>query len=497
MGDLIEQHGVVIGIGICIFAAIAYNRCSGTPVQTVTHNRVQWTDQELRELHAVWLFSQKIERKDFSTGGNLSAQDKLSARTIPNERLKITFGIDNAFTTDDQSNATMFINEAKTKLQKAVRLPAVKPADAEAHWQPLIGHMRDAFALGLSENPDSVNLATLVQFVTLKVSLLYLFDGNAINADNNRDITFVAERINHLWLKSKTLDLPTTTESNDTPAATDGAPAATDDGPATTKTATNHLNKTSIWMQEKQMHASLRQLIPKLDPTDPRENPMNYILPAYETMWQVVYRGILEIYFRERASGMKMGWKKLLSEFLSQPSEANWKKDDGKMELSALNVIAEILRLYPPTRRIYRQYPQEEKRILLDLETLQRGRLLAGDDGANFRPNRWLEIKEKFLEKPVFMEREGKESAGLKDFEERLGFMPFAKVCPAGKGDTQAFGWKMIALLIATLLEGFDKLEGNNWELWAGGKEVEFPQVDKALESGREDYLNLVFEKSI
>jgi Fe-S-cluster formation regulator IscX/YfhJ len=408
-------------------------------------------DKDLESLMEILTQTRIVERKDIITGRFLPT--RLEARAAPNHRLKLAFGIDNAFTATDQKHASKFIGDAKRKLQDALGLPGEAAREAKADWQPLLATMRRAVARALYDQHDSVDLAKTIQFVTLKVTLEYLFGLPPDSPDTSAAIAFVANKINELWLDSKTLE----------PSNRHNTFGSLIDRLRSYYTASEALTP---WRQQKEMHENLLKLVPHFDPLVATENPMNYILPAYETMWRAVYRGLLEIHFTDTASEDSQAWKDSLNRFFQNPIKKNWKEEDEVMQLSALNVTAEIFRLYPPTRRIYRKYPNKDEFVKADLERLHRNPLLAPYDPETFRPERWLGIKEKFLqEKSTYVGKKVRqgmkpEKVGLKDFEEDMGFMPFAKICPAGGGDTQAFGWKMIALLIAALMEGFNGLAG-------------------------------------
>ena len=153
-----------------------------------------------------------------------------------------------------------------------------------------------------------------------------------------------------------------------------------------------------------------------------------------------------------------------------------------------------------------------------DIETCHRLRFLAQSDPEWFRPERWLDIKRRYeedeKEKPEANENqdenneqqagtqtpqaEKKATRSLKDFEEELGFMPFAMICPAGEGFTQGFGFKFAALLIASISEAFDRLNKKyTWKLEAESPNDVLPALGQALRPNREDYLSLVYRKVI
>lgn len=408
-----------------------------------------------------------INCRDLTTGQPLPNRNE--ARTVPNQRLKTTFGIDNIFTTEDTEWASKFRKLAIDTLRKAVRMDSASQ-DEKPDWSLLVRNMKSAVQQHLQAEGDSVNLAKLVQFVTLKISISYLFDVPEQVLSNNKDaIMSIANRINELWIQSKGGD--------------------------------DDKRSVPTWHKEHAIIQNLLVVIPNHDPRNPRSNPMNLILPAYETMWRAVFRGLLEVCFRGNHNHDHVHYKELLIAYLQEPSNAdNWRCKHDNLNLNhnyhhtvaTIDVVKEILRLYPPTRRIYRKYPDREPFVSADLEKMQRNRDLAGDDPQAFRPARWLEIRQRFLNEAGDCKTEAR---GLKDFEEELGFMPFARVCPAGNRATHAFGWKMIALLLGSLIQGLDRLDGE-WALRAGEKGDELPVCGKALSSGREDYLSLVYEKT-
>ncbi|EKD21007.1 uncharacterized protein L3040_004625 [Drepanopeziza brunnea f. sp. 'multigermtubi'] len=380
-----------------------------------------------------------IERKD-GDGKNLSRRHE--ARIVPNQRLKLAFGLDNIFTTQKEVDGYKFKQQAISVMKEAMNLSNTEKRE---DWSELVKHMRSTLQKEDSRIEGSINLASLVQYVTLSISLKYLFNiSDATLADNVTGVKFIAKRINELWVLSKQQPAPK-------------------------------------WEDEMEMHYHLL-VVTGRDSLNSFDNPMNLILPAYDTMWRAVFRGILEIYFRDQSGHNPILWQSILATYLSDQRQRNWKWDDDVFQLSCLDIIKEVLRLYPPTRRIYRQYPGQNK-ISADIEHMQRTFTLAGDDPESFRPHRWVQLKE--------ILGPGK----LKDVEESMGFMPFALVCPAGGRETKGFGWKMIALLIAVFMEKLRELEGN-WRLRSEKEDDNIPELGKAMRSGRDDYLSLVYEKT-
>ena len=76
----------------------------------------------------------------------------------------------------------------------------------------------------------------------------------------------------------------------------------------------------------------------------------------------------------------------------------------------------------------------------------------------------------------------------MKAEEESLGFMPFAFVCPADTKETKRFGMKLIALLVAVLVEG---LAGE----WVLEDKHELPDIGVPLNTNRQAYEGLELKR--
>lgn len=378
------------------------------------------------------------------TNKSCSAQAQLEARTLPNTRLITTFGVNNAFTTQDMKVAAAFKTMARSKLRSAVKIGKRlgedgKPTteDTDAQWRDIVINIQNIVREEIDGTHEIVNFAKIVQFITLKISLQYLFLETSSLEDGNA-IKYIAKTINILWIKSKNKDTANHNEGG--------------------------------WDEEQRLHHHIHSLT-ALDPKDPHENPMNLILPAYETMWRAVLRGILEVYFRSAPKSHK--WQDTLRDFLHDPDKKTFRQDDSTTTICALDIVKEILRIYPPTRRVNRRFPDDPQDVTrsADIEKCHRNALLVlTGDAEVFRPERWLEIKTGFL--AVHAEQEAAEKVKrpnatykLQDYEEELGYMPFALSCPAGGKVTQGFGTKMIALLVSALCEEFDSLNRRTIDL--------------------------------
>lgn len=301
----------------------------------------------------------------------------------------------------------------------------------------------------------TVKLAELTQYITLKMSLCYLFDGaeEALKNDSQfSDIIYIGQRINQLWIKSK---------------------------------QTNHTEEEGLsWKDEKELHDALRRVtfsVPTVgiggftddtttvDPEVPSQNPMNLLLPAYETMWRVVIRCFLEV--QHRGAQNKPIWTTILETYLSDLQNPNTKSmkcdafhkptETDQGSIRPVEIVKEALRLYPPTRRVHRCFDNDN--VKADIEACHRQEILCGHDPDAFRPERWQALcsdaRQAWYSKQSGTPRELKDK--LRSDEEKLGYMPFAYFCAADHPNTKEFASKMIALLVAVLCSGL----GDEWVL--------------------------------
>ena len=322
------------------------------------------------------------------------------SRAIPNNRLVQAFGINNAFTTSDDDFRQEFHDNASRILIATNK----KWKDiAQATEQVL----NDQVQVSDGEK-RGIALVPLVQSLTLKTSIHVLFQEDPL-ALNDELVSSFAKVINDLWIQSKD-------------------------------------SSTSEY------HGALRQKfrrdLSSLFPShslSTRDTPMNLIIPAYETLWRVVLNCFIEVAFRHPSSAA--AWQSVLAEYMANPTENFFKRHSPSPEetesVSAYFLAKEALRLYPPTRRIYRVYRpssgSEYFTLAADIESLHRNSDYWGTDSKKYVPARWASLTP----------------------ESRKAYFPFGgsqMMCPASKG----FGRKMIALLVAVLVCKFGTGE---WEL--------------------------------
>ncbi|GAB7365177.1 hypothetical protein MBLNU230_g6264t1 [Neophaeotheca triangularis] len=353
--------------------------------------------------------------------------DKYMARSIPNERLVQAFKINSCFTSSDQQVCKTF----RSKVEECLYV-------VDSKWIDFATAARANALTAFGNDSDVLSLFEVAQVITMKTMLMVLFEAGKYQPDLDDDIAALASEINHQWIRSKTKSEP------------DAIPP---------------------WAYEKQstLRAAVKKVFPTWDETNNESNPFNFILPGYETMWRVVLRCFIEIAAREHPRAQT--WKNVLASFLADPTKdkVSFEKGQG---IAASYVSAEALRLYPPTRRVYRAYQSktgEHGEVAADIEAVHHDPANWGPDPLVFRPERW---DSKDPNNPAFL---------------AFGSKPFN--CPAKRWTNKEklpFGVSMIALLVGALLEA----SGETWTV-----EGDFAAEIGPLDSGREAYKNVKLKK--
>jgi Cytochrome P450 len=341
----------------------------------------------------------------------------LETRAGPNLRLAESFGVDNAFTTIDE----VYHQDLKMKIAKTL-----KTSDQE--WGRLWSLSKEIAHdhVARQEWKEDVLLVPFVQSVVFKVVISKLFPDNS-KLDEDAAIANITTLINKIWMDSKCL-----------PDKEPMTGALSIKGQRFLDTVARNLAA---------LNKHLACVLPSDGWKDPRQTPLNIILPAYETLWRVVFHCIIEVLFRQ--VGQNNLWKDCttkLGQTLDNEERFSLHGDTGG-ELSILDIVNETLRLYPPTKRIYRWEQQRNHHGALneypdlcaaDVEAVHRDNKIWGDDALQFDPRRWSR-------------------SGVNGRKKMMdNFLPFgygSLSCPA-KGE---FAPKMIGLLVVVLVR---ELEG-------------------------------------
>ena len=344
----------------------------------------------------------------YDYSGDRNIVSKVESRAYPNQRLVRTFGIDNAFTTIDEKYRKDFRNHAKGKITLD-----------DGRWKAIADLARQVVGEAISQpgsDVANVRLDCLGQSVTLKISLHVLFDFDPLQLDD-QSILEIAQSINFLWTESKSVKYPTNAG-------------------------------------QECLRKALGFILPGVD-SNADQNPLNLILPAYESMWRVALFCFIEVIFRQDA---RMEWPQILVDFLADPTKARFEERGPCPDVpSAADIVNEALRLYPPTKRVYRKFYLAGKKgpeiVAANIEACHRIPAIWGNDSLIFRPSRWSKIGN----------------------EARNAFMPFGGstfVCPA----KQDFGPRMIGVIVAALAA---HITAHDWKLELcvggpnGGEELE------------------------
>ncbi|KAJ9273299.1 hypothetical protein DTO212C5_373 [Paecilomyces variotii] len=363
--------------------------------------------------------------------GRANQLSQYQSRAISSSGIASGFGVSNPFTTTDEAQARKFVNKARRSMNTA-------------KLEELSEMARKDIQSFLANDPENgVSLASLVQIVTLSMALrVFIKDGIAsTNLDQSRLLT-ISNFINKIWIDSKFPE------------------------------------RRIVYREYHELHDALRAVCPRLDPLDPRENPLNWLLPSFESLWRIALRTFIEVKFS--TGRMHPEWGRALMKFARNPTKEQFEElfqsqsvHRGQTRISVQEIVNEALRLYPPTRHIYRAFqfdPGDRQNEIADIESLHIDPDIWGADALKFDPERWNKLSD--LQRKAFMP---------------FGGEPFR--CPA----KLAFGPRVIALVAGVVLAAF---EGGDWHM-----ECDDSQVMEELNRGtrlslrRDGYTNVVLRR--
>ncbi|KAK7754106.1 hypothetical protein SLS62_003952 [Diatrype stigma] len=342
-------------------------------LERVNERRRQYAKTLILDTRAIASFSYLRE--------DLDCAQRLELRAIPNQRLASVFTIDNSFTTIDVGHHKEFLTRATQVIQRVDDAAGWKrtfDAGVKA-MQRADAHVR----LKKTQGQSCIPLARIVRIVTWMTILHVLFDVDPADLAME-DVVTATETINELWMQSKYCSyvLP---------------------------------------VHQERLQSALHRMVPEhVGAREPGENPLNLIMPAYETMWRVVLLTFVSAAFRVSDKATM----RLFRHVVQHVPECF---GDSNEENKARAFAKEGLRLYPPTKRIYRGPPENAMRA--DIEGCHRDPITWGADALKFRPFRFLS---KLTE------------------AQKNAYIPFSTkphICPAAHG----FGERAIILLVAIL----------------------------------------------
>ncbi|KAI0451962.1 cytochrome P450 [Xylaria acuta] len=403
---------------------------------------IQWYHQHLRCQRTVGhQVAEYRQIADFSFLNAKALEDRLKLRAKPNARLVMAFGLDNSFTTHNREVHQEFLKIANT----AIRLVHT------GNWIKLgedAGTVLDLCLEYFKDELPYIPLAPMVRLVSFSLVLRVLFDvePSAIDLNEARKAT---NAINRLWIQSKNRHF---------------IPSPYD---------------------KRLLDNALERLLPNESMHDDCTSPLNLIMPAYETLWRVVLLTFVSIASR----AVDPGTIEELQEAVKNVPQCFCQNNDAEMR--ALAIAKEGLRLYPPTKRIYRAMSTTDGEggvAVADVEACHRDCHVWGTDALQFKPTRFHNWPHEDATKTS--RRTTQSGLHTKGWE-RLSYFPFGvgkHICPAAAG----FGEKMIALLVIELTRRFGTRQ-TGLKIHFGDVKIQ-QQVSTPLPSGRSDMENWVLE---
>ncbi|KAK2028965.1 hypothetical protein LX32DRAFT_719483 [Colletotrichum zoysiae] len=349
---------------------------------------------------------------NFSIFGANSLQDRLQLRAGPNARLVTAFGIHNSFTTTDEAQHREFLRRA---------VHAIKSADADA-WSRVWGQANEAMdALGSpSFTPGGlrrVSVERTARVLCFGAVLELLFAEERVRPFDADHADRATKLINLLWQESKK---------------------------GSRELGSTHQEKALDSLRD-----ALRQLV-----RGEEGEALALIMPAYETLWRVVLLTYVHVAFRYIDAATKESVREVVEIVSGDAGEG------AQLHPTVDRFALEALRLYPPTKRIYRASTAGEEAA--DVESLHHDERIWGPDALEFRPGRFAALTQ----------------------DQKNAYMPFGadkNVCPAVNG----FGGKMIASLVVVLIKRLGT-SGDGARIWFGDTKLD-TDTRAPLPTGRND----------
>ncbi|KAF6830355.1 hypothetical protein CPLU01_07410 [Colletotrichum plurivorum] len=304
---------------------------------------------------------------------------RLRLRAGPNVRLTTAFGIRNSFTTTDDAEHLEFLRRA---------VLVIKSADGAAWrrvWTLANGRMD---SLAPRDHGLRLNIERIARVLCFDAVLELLFPQTRVRPLDVGGADRATKLVNVLWLESKR-----------DPAGTEASTARA--------------------YALESLHEAMRGLV-----SEPEEEALGLIMPAYETLWRVVLLTYVHVAFRYVDSETR----DLVHEVVDVVSRnGGCRGARSQLHLNVDNFAREALRLYPPTKRIYRA--SDTLKVAADVESLHHDERIWGTDALEFRPGRFATLTQ----------------------DQCDAYMPFGvgkNACPAANG----FGNRAIAFLVVVLL---------------------------------------------
>ncbi|WQF90048.1 Putative cytochrome P450 [Colletotrichum destructivum] len=336
----------------------------------------------------------KIQRNrsiaNFSIFQPSSLQHRLQLRAGPNSRLLKAFDIRNSFTTTDVDKHTDFLRLSFHTIKSADGAVCRKVWRlANETIEKLVPQLRNS---GRRE----VRIERIARILCLDAVLKLLFPKTRVRPFHIGHADKATKLVNVLWQDSKK--------------------SSSERGPVSRQRSLESLQE------------ALRELVSVKQGDDEEEGEedreskvLGLIMPAYETLWRVVMLTYIHVAFRYIDTATRETVNKVVKS-ISQNSGAG-----ARLDPTVVYFAREALRLYPPTKRIYRASLSAEETA--DVESMHHDERIWGPDAPEFRPNRFDKLTR----------------------DQEHAYMPFGvgkNACPAENG----FGRKRVSFLGVVLV---------------------------------------------
>lgn len=306
-------------------------------------------------LFSLVLLNQIINNSQRKKKMKISWQEILNTSTLemragPNKRLNLTFGINNSFTTCNLEVHKKFLAQTVKKLDvisksdwKEITVSVLEQIKRKKRHCGVFGTLK---------------LSSFVQNLTFRLIMRQFFPSTPSPSDETTEK--LTGKINSMWMKSKNIKLETLDEL----------------------------------LAEKKDLLSLLSEVMSEEVEEGSKNPLNIIMPAYETLWRAVLLCFLETAFQSSPDERSL-YHKIAERFMQNPS-LNTLNEKYLDLISMSMIVKETLRLYPPTRRIYRLL--NDIKECVNVESLHRDQEFFGPNENKFQPRRWKGEDKKMFE---------------------------------------------------------------------------------------------------
>lgn len=262
-----------------------------------------------------------------SESPSASVSELLKARSLANQRLRHTFNLTNTFVKAETDIHNTFVGRMKDLIRAQRR---------RGQWGEFLHVARQAFACELNSYvPTEARFPTafpdFIQVLTLRIIVVALLDPDRdMESIDAEDLRVSATLITKLWgiskLKKISSAVPLMNASCTSPDIDD-------------LTTLNY---------------HLRRLLPD---TEKYPNPINFVIPTWETLWRVVATCLAHVH-------ENVEFRRVFEELLEDPTSERFKTTSFDSKLCADWIISETLRLHPPSRHISRSFVIEQPPFL-------------------------------------------------------------------------------------------------------------------------------------